>query len=87
MGIFFSCRHYPILHLDQGTTIALDEENAADINAYVQRCLLGDHYDIQIRWLISERAKGVFMWAHFVVKRVLNMTREAEPQNAIEAEI
>ncbi|KAF5675926.1 ankyrin repeat-containing protein [Fusarium denticulatum] len=85
-GIFFSCRHYPILELDGGLTVLLDMENNADITTYVQdRFSAGpDHY---IESLISGRAQGVFMWAHLVVERVLRMKRRREPRVEIEAAI
>jgi hypothetical protein len=85
-GIFFSCRHYPILELEDGLTILLDTENNADITTYVQDRFSTDpdHY---IESLISCRAQGVFMWAHLVVERVLRMKRRREPRAEIEAAI
>ncbi|KAK2933588.1 Ankyrin repeat [Fusarium oxysporum f. sp. vasinfectum] len=85
-GIFFSCRHYPILELDGGLTILLDTENNTDITTYVQDRFSTDpdHY---IESLISGRAQGVFMWAHLVVERVLRMKRRKEPRVEIEAAI
>ncbi|KAH7207379.1 putative Pfs NB-ARC and ankyrin-domain-containing protein [Fusarium oxysporum] len=85
-GIIFSCRHYPILELDGGLTILLDTENNADITTYVQDRFSTDpdHY---IESLISDRAQGVFMWAHLVVERVLRMKRRREPRVEIEAAI
>lgn len=36
---------------------------------------------------IYSRAQGVFLWAHLVVERVLQIKREAEPKGKIKAEI
>ncbi|KAF9772370.1 hypothetical protein IL306_009926 [Fusarium sp. DS 682] len=38
-GIFFSCRHYPILELDSRYTILLDTQNAQDIITFVHLVL------------------------------------------------
>ncbi|KAH7308494.1 ankyrin repeat-containing protein [Stachybotrys elegans] len=85
-GIFFSCRHYPILELGDGLTILLDTENNVDITTYVHDRFSADP-DYHIERLISGRAQGIFMWAHLVVERVLRMKRRKEPRVRIEAEI
>uniref|UniRef100_A0A8H7NAA2 NACHT domain-containing protein n=1 Tax=Bionectria ochroleuca TaxID=29856 RepID=A0A8H7NAA2_BIOOC len=68
-GIFFSCRHYPIVELNSGSTILLDTENKSDITTYIQTRLSGDYIDAEIQSIISKSAQGVFMWAHLVVER------------------
>lgn len=83
IGILFSCRHYPILELEEGLTISIDKENKADIGAYVSRNCSDPH----LEQMISKRAQGVFMWAHFVVKRVLQLNRQGAPLGDIEREI
>ncbi|PMB67555.1 Ankyrin repeat domain-containing protein 50 [Beauveria bassiana] len=89
-GIFFSCRHYPILQLKGGSTISLDTaENAditADITTYIQGRFKNDP-DVDVENLISDRAQGVFLWAHLVVERVLLLKREGESRAKIKAEI
>ncbi|KND92361.1 Vegetative incompatibility protein HET-E-1 [Tolypocladium ophioglossoides CBS 100239] len=86
-GIFFSCRHYPILELESGQPISLDTENSADITTYVQRRFSTFDLDDRIERLICARAKGVFMWARLVLDRVLELERDAEPPSVILAEI
>ncbi|KZL84934.1 ankyrin repeat-containing protein [Colletotrichum incanum] len=86
LSVCFSCRHYPIIELDGGGTITLDEENNGDIDVYVQDRLSSDH-DSDIQSLLSRRAQGVFMWAHIVVDRILQMKRRGEPPGRIKREI
>ncbi|KAL8365058.1 hypothetical protein RB595_004057 [Gaeumannomyces hyphopodioides] len=86
-GVCFSCRHYPILELDGGSTIQLETENNADISLYVRGRFSRRHPGAHIERLISDRAQGVFMWAHFVVGRVLQLDRQGESQGMIEAKI
>ncbi|CAG9939384.1 unnamed protein product [Clonostachys rosea f. rosea IK726] len=86
-GIFFSCRHYPIVELDSGSTILLDTENNSDITTYIQTRLSGSYIDAQIQSIISDSAQGVFMWAHFVLERVLQLKRQGESRVKIKTEI
>ncbi|KAH7146951.1 hypothetical protein B0J13DRAFT_664742 [Dactylonectria estremocensis] len=67
-GICFSCRYYPILELEEGSTILLDTENAQDIVTFVQAHPSTNHQDADVGRLIINRAQGVFMWAHLVLK-------------------
>ncbi|KAK1964787.1 hypothetical protein LY78DRAFT_748137 [Colletotrichum sublineola] len=85
-GICFSCRHYPIIELDGGSTIPIDQENGRDIDAYV-RTRLPSEQDSDIQSLLSQRAQGVFMWAHLVVDRVLQMKRNGKSPSKIKREV
>ncbi|POR38318.1 Uncharacterized protein TPAR_01489 [Tolypocladium paradoxum] len=86
-GVCFSCRHYPILELEGGSTILLDAENNADIRSYVQGRFSASYSDADLESFISHRSQGVFVWAHFVVERVLRLKRQGESRGKIEAEI
>ncbi|KAK2035832.1 hypothetical protein LZ31DRAFT_431061, partial [Colletotrichum somersetense] len=81
-GVCFSCRHYPILELNDGLAILLDTENSADIASYVQ-ARLSDETDLPVADLIALRAQGVFLWAQFVVRRVLQLKRQGMPTGKI----
>lgn len=78
--ICFSCRHYPILELDYGTEICMENENRRDIAVLVQTQLstLRISSASTIADAITSRALGVFMWARLVVKRVLALKRRGE---------
>jgi len=88
--ICFSCRHYPILDLDESMfDICVEDENQADISTFVNNQLAG----FQVRtpstipaW-ITKRASGVFMWARLVVKQVLYLDRKGDSLKKIEREI
>ncbi|SPO05328.1 uncharacterized protein DNG_08015 [Cephalotrichum gorgonifer] len=88
LGICFSCRHYPILELDDGLTIHLEKENTADISLYVQSCFTtAGPSHAHIEEMISRRAQGVFMWASLVAKRVLRLIRQGKSHPTIVKEI
>ncbi|KAK0655557.1 putative Pfs NB-ARC and ankyrin-domain-containing protein, partial [Cercophora newfieldiana] len=88
--ICLSCRHYPILHLDDSVfEVCTEDENQGDISTFVDNQLA----EFQARtsstiptW-ITERASGVFMWACLVVKRVLDLDLEGAGPGEIEGEI
>ncbi|WYZ38338.1 hypothetical protein EsH8_III_000252 [Colletotrichum jinshuiense] len=86
LSVCFSCRHYPIIELEGGSTILLDAENNGDIDLYVRGRLSSDQHS-EIQGILSQRAQGVFMWAHIVVDRVLQMKRRGEPPGRIMREI
>nr|XP_036587170.1 ankyrin repeat-containing protein [Colletotrichum truncatum]KAF6797901.1 ankyrin repeat-containing protein [Colletotrichum truncatum] len=85
-GICFSSRHYPVLELKSGLTILLDTENTKDITTYI-RGRFHEEQDVPIQNLISRHAEGVFLWAHFVVDRILRLKRQGESRIRIESEI
>ena len=88
--ICFSCRHYPIVDLDQAVfEICAEEENPRDISTFVEDQLapFAARTSSAIPALITERASGVFMWARLVVKQVQDLEREGEGLQSIEAAV
>ncbi|KAI5457669.1 hypothetical protein BGZ63DRAFT_416787 [Mariannaea sp. PMI_226] len=87
--ICFSCRHYPILELDYGSVICLEYENGRDIAVFVQAQFSKSRVRTisAITNTITRGASGVFMWARFVAKRVLELERKGESLETIQEEI
>ncbi|KAK3350315.1 hypothetical protein B0T25DRAFT_459434 [Lasiosphaeria hispida] len=88
--ICFSCRHYPILDLDESMfQICTEDENQQDISKFVDEQLAGfrARTSSTIPALIKERASGVFMWARLVVKQVQDSDRDRVAVKKIEREI
>ncbi|KAK3896603.1 hypothetical protein C8A05DRAFT_48407 [Staphylotrichum tortipilum] len=74
--ICFSCRHYPILDLDESMFgICAEDENQRDISTFVDDRLatFRTRTSSTIPALIKEGASGVFLWACFVVEQVLRL--------------
>ncbi|KAK2023015.1 hypothetical protein LX32DRAFT_708969, partial [Colletotrichum zoysiae] len=86
LSICFSCRHYPIVELDGGSTIPIDKENSGDIDTYI-RDRLPSEQDADIRNLLNQRAQGVFMWAYLVVKRVRHLKLNGKSPSKIKLEV
>ncbi|KJZ71099.1 hypothetical protein HIM_09518 [Hirsutella minnesotensis 3608] len=88
--ICFTCRHYPIpdlnLDLDYRFEICLELENEKDISTYVRAQLAKFNVRLssKISDLITTRASGVFLWAHLVVKRVLELEQRKAPFKEME---
>ncbi|KAI8626567.1 ankyrin repeat-containing protein [Xylariaceae sp. FL1651] len=87
-GICFTCRHYPILEKNLKLVISLESQNKDDIAKYVgdQLSALEIHHDTYVS-MITTRASGVFLWAHLVVKKVLELEREGRAVKTIISEI
>ncbi|RSL57984.1 hypothetical protein CEP53_006272, partial [Fusarium sp. AF-6] len=87
--ICFSCRHYPILQLDYGSSICMEHENMRDIVTFVHTQLSTSQTGsaFTIANTITHRASGVFLWARLVVERVLTLELGGEGLKNMEAEI
>ncbi|KAF9776323.1 hypothetical protein IL306_005521 [Fusarium sp. DS 682] len=84
----FTCRHYPqILTLDNESTIILDDENTDDIKTCVQSYLYAEPTGPAVGSLIVQRARGVFMWARLVLKKVQPLLQEGISPAKIKGEI
>ena len=83
-NICFSCRHYPIVALQGGLNICVEEEGAhnQDIAKYVsgefQRQLSDDRNTETLEKEIVMRANGIFQWVVLVVPRVLMRVGDGE---------
>ncbi|KAL8294204.1 hypothetical protein RB597_008036 [Gaeumannomyces tritici] len=89
LHICFTCRHYPILHLDGVLRVCPEHENGHDISTYVEYQLseFSRRTPSTIPQLITNGAQGMFMWARPVVKQVLDLEREGKGLGVIETAI
>lgn len=89
--ICFSCRHYPILERsygpNSGLTIWVENQNTADITRYVRERLQHVEHGKSIASLITDRARGIFLWAHLVVSQVLKFELEGKGHQAMVREL
>ena len=79
LGVCFSCRHYPLLALDDGLEICVERETRLDIAVYVRdrlakRVLEPEKAQILEKDIIA-RADGVFLWTVLVIPSVLQLCR------------
>jgi ankyrin repeat protein len=89
-SICFSCRHYPIVTINSGSTICVEDQNMNDIAVYsiaeLRKLMLrsedtAETYDIDVERLqmqISSKASGVFLWAALVVPLVSKQYNEGQ---------
>lgn len=80
--VCFTCRHYPILSLDYGLEICVENENGEDISTFVHSELSESKIPPD---LIIQRANGIFMWCRLVVRRLRLVEMDATA--SIEEEI
>ncbi|SPO03229.1 uncharacterized protein DNG_05911 [Cephalotrichum gorgonifer] len=88
LHICFSCRHYPIMDIENATEICLEDENRDDISTYVQAQLSGLCQTApSIPATIASLSSGLFLWAFLMVKLVQGRRRGGVRFKAIEAEL
>ena len=80
VSICFSCRHFPLVALEHGLTIVVEDENSGDILRYVQDQLrqgFSDNIKRQdLEREIVRKASGVFQWVVLVVATMLRLSDE-----------
>ena len=90
LGVCFSCRHYPIIALDD-FTICVETENSADIQAYVYQRLRANSLEERKAKLLAvevlERANGVFQWITLVLPEVIRECRRGKRIEVVQSHI
>jgi hypothetical protein len=90
LNICFSCRHYPIVALEHGLTVCVEDGNHDDIVTYVRGKFGSGFPESEARELettIVNKAKGVFQWVVLVVPSVLDLYWDGKSMKAIRQEI
>lgn len=75
-SICFSCRHYPLIALENGLVINVEAYNANDIRTYVSNQLGEQKSLAEIRYQIIEKASGSFQWVKIVAKIVVDWRKK-----------
>ena len=80
LGICFSCRHYPIVSLDDGFEVCVEHENHEDITKYIrdelQASIQKDEELEVLKNEILDRSSYVFQWVVLVLPRALSQYRK-----------
>jgi ankyrin repeat protein len=80
LSICFSCRHYPLVSLDDGLEICVEDETNEDIQVYIQNAMWRQIRDKsradEARDEIVSKSHGNFQWVVLVVPRVLQMYKK-----------
>ncbi|KAK4865979.1 hypothetical protein LT330_008719 [Penicillium expansum] len=74
LKICFSCRHYPIVDIDQAIEITVEHHNFEDIASYIKDKLPRRVRDQEV-WQslgneLIKQANGVFQWVHIVMPAI-----------------
>ncbi|KAH7304480.1 putative Pfs NB-ARC and ankyrin-domain-containing protein, partial [Stachybotrys elegans] len=90
--ICFSCRHDLNFDKSGEFKICLEDENEKDISTYVRFQLSTSSTSPELREseipkIITEEARGLFMWARLAMEKVLELDREGKGLREIEKEI
>ena len=91
ISICFSCRHYPFVALEGGNEVCVENENAQDIEAYIQDKIEAHIQQIEIATAIREevvsRSEGNFQWVVLVMPRVLKLHKSRKSLATIQTMI
>ena len=86
LSVCFSCRYYPLIALDYGLEISVENKNAQDILTFVNHELNKENYE-SIRDQVIRKSAGNFQWVKLVVVLVLNLARRGISLRAIQTKI
>jgi ankyrin repeat protein len=88
LRVCFSCRHFPIIALEQRLQICVEDENQSDIRAYLEEEVTVQGFrPEEARLLVKEiaqRAEGVFQWVNLVLGEVLTLYLRGNPSEVIQ---
>lgn len=83
--ICFTCRHYPIVDLDDGLEICAEHENKEAIFTYTSQ--VSTSIPLEIQKTVSRRAAGIFMWTRLAIERINSRCLEGVEWGTIKEEI
>jgi ankyrin repeat protein len=91
LGICFSCRHYPVVALENGLEVCVENENSHDIEIYVKhkieaRIRPKKNMEV-IREAIVQKSQGSFQWAVLVVPKVFELHKRGKNLVAMQRHI
>lgn len=76
LSICFSCRHYPVLSLEDGLEICVEDENYEDIKTYLENQLeVPIRQNKELEFLKDEilnRSSHIFQWVQLVLTRAIS---------------
>ena len=95
LSVCFSCRHYPIVAINTGFEICVEDENREGIDAYIteelsKRLIIetsgANHNDnlTVLQSILSNRASGLFLWAILMTPRVAMQYNDGRSLKRIE---
>ena len=82
LSVCFSCRHFPILALENGLEINVEHENAQDIETYINRTIGSGIQQRDVvnvaRKEILNKSLGIFQWVVLVVRKVIKLHKNGK---------
>ena len=82
LSICFSCRHYPLVSLDKGFEICVEDESHQDINIYIREkiesCIQEQATAETIQKEISGKSSGSFQWVVLVVLKICDLYKRGK---------
>ena len=77
LAVCFSCRHYPLLTLEDGLEVCVEDGNGPDIDTYIRTCIntriLPEEIANPVHEDIVAKSSGSFQWVALVIQLILRL--------------
>lgn len=86
-GVCFSCRHFPLIALENGLEVSVEDQNTKDIETYIDNTITtrikNKYLAHDIRNAITKGSLGIFQWVVLVGGKVLRLCNEGRSRKYI----
>ena len=91
LAVCFSCRHYPLLSLEDGLEICVEDGNGPDIDTYIRTSIntriLPEEIAHPIHEDIAAKSSGSFQWVALVIRLILRLYRNGKSLAVLRSKI
>ena len=91
LAVCFSCRHYPLLTLENGLEVCVEDGNGSDIDTYIRISLdariLRTEIAHPIRKDIAAKSSGSFQWVVLVIRLILRLYKNGSSLAVLRSKI
>ena len=91
LAVCFSCRHYPLLTLENGLEVCVEDGNGRDIDTYIGISLDARILPVEIAHPIREdiatKSSGSFQWVVLVIRLILRLYKNGNSLAVLRSKI
>ena len=85
LAVCFSCRHYPLLTLENGLEVCVEDRNGQDIDTYIRARI--NNSNIPLCDEIAAKSLGSFQWVALVIRLILRLHRNGKSLAVLSSKI
>ena len=91
LAVCFSCRHYPLLTLENGLELCVEDRNGRDIDTYIRISLnariLPENIAHPVHEDIAAKSSGSFQWVALVIRLILRLYKDGNSLAVLRSKI